>query len=60
MFPDVAGANANCKTGSVSADEVVFVNNTDWGTDWENRLIWGDSSAQCLFSFANDPKTGYI
>ncbi|CEO99319.1 Glucose/Sorbosone dehydrogenase domain-containing protein [Plasmodiophora brassicae] len=58
MFPDVAGANANCKTGSVSADEVVFVNNTDWGTDWENRLIWGDSSAQCLFSFANDPKTG--
>jgi hypothetical protein len=52
----IPGAQEHCMRGTVSPAAFTFMPTTDWGSKWQNRLIWADSSMQCIFVLANDDK----
>ncbi|KMS93533.1 hypothetical protein BVRB_030520, partial [Beta vulgaris subsp. vulgaris] len=52
----VEGAQDHCMRGTVSAAAFMFMNSSDWGSKYQNRLFWADSSMQCIFVLANDDK----
>eukprot|EP00474_Spongospora_subterranea_P011086 CRZ11544.1 hypothetical protein [Spongospora subterranea] len=49
----IPGAQEHCMRGSVSPSAFAFHTGTVWGSAWENRLVWADSSMQCVFTFEN-------